>query len=128
MHLIVTDKHCEVFFRYAASQMPVDVGASQRTATIHAFFSVAVENPAVFHAFMAKTRCDYEAYLGKTSHTQPSPQVLYHRGKALKSLPNQLQSGKVEYGFVAAIILLMTVDVSSAAAIDLRQSAPQPCY
>jgi hypothetical protein len=98
--------------------MPVDVGSSQRIATVGNFFSVAVENPAVFHAFMAKTRCDYDAYLGKVSHAKLSPQVLYHRGQALQSLTKQLQAGKVEYGCVTAIILLMTIDVRSVAAIS----------
>ena len=97
--------------------MPVDVGAPQRTATIQDFLSVAIQSPAVFHAFMAKTRCDYEAYMGTEKlQANPSHQVLYHRGEAIRLLPNQLKAGKVNYGFVTAIITLMTIDVCSSAA------------
>jgi hypothetical protein len=101
--------------------MPVDVGVPQRTETIQTFLSVAIQNPAVFHVSMAKTRCDYEAYLGKQiSHTKLSPQVLYHRGKALESLAIQLQAGKVDYGCVSAMISLMTVDVRLTAAMAIH--------
>ena len=104
----------EVFNRYGPSQMPVKVGLRQRTATLHTFFSAAVENAAVFHAFMAKTRCDYDAYLGTRPYAQLSPQALYHRGQALKSLSKQVQTDKVGYDCVTAITLLMTVDVRYA--------------
>jgi len=101
--------------------MPVDVGAPQRTATIQTFLSVAIQNPAVFHASMVKTRCDYEAYLGKEiSDAKLSPQVLYHRGQALESLANQLKAGKVDYGCITAIISLMTVDVRLAVAMVIH--------
>jgi hypothetical protein len=98
--------------------MPVDVGASERATTVRNFLSVAIQSPAVFHAVMAKTRCEYEAYMGKEkSQANPSHQVLYHRGEAIRLLPNQLKAGKVDYGFVTTIITLMTIDVCSPAAV-----------
>lgn len=76
------------------------------------FFAVAVENPAVFHAFMAKTRCDYDAYVGQREVQIPSSEVLYHRGKALNSLSKQLTNSTVGYESVIAVTLLKTIDVS----------------
>lgn len=80
---------------------------------IRAFFSVLVDDPATFHAYMAKTLCDYEAYQGHDLQKTMSQAVLFHRGQALRCLQKQMRSPKVGYGFVTAIRLLITIDVCS---------------
>jgi len=91
--------------------MPVAMEPTKKSAIIQNFFAVAVENPAVFHAFMAKTRCDFDAYVGQREAQIPSSQVLYHRGKALKSLSKEFTNSTVGYESVTAVTLLSTIDV-----------------
>ena len=80
---------------------------------------------AYLHTLLALSQCmfDHDHYEGRD--IKPSALVLFYRGKALELIARDIQDGRIKTTTFLAVVILMTIDVTTNREVWSRATANQ---